>query len=130
MASGYCANLMESKFFIPHQQRNKALVAVKALPTLPNRSYMLVPNTFRQIDTLEKMLAAWGFETCSDDEENIVGIKFVAAYAADELYVLGAIAPYVKAGSYHQFQSRDGYVWRWEFDGATCKESHSHSGLQ
>jgi hypothetical protein len=129
MGSGYCANPMESKFFIPHHQHAKALSAVQTLPALPNRSYM-VPTNFRQIDSLKQMFTAWGFEILSDEKSNITDIQFVADHQADELALLRAISPYVEAGSYYQFQSRDGYVWRWDFDGADCKETHSHSGLQ
>lgn len=62
----------------------------------------------------------WALEF--DDNDNVIGIEMLTEYQGEEKRIFDAIAPYVKAGSYIQMSGEDGSIWRWVFDGTSCRE--------
>lgn len=62
----------------------------------------------------------WALEF--DDDDNVIGIEMLTEYGGPEDKLFGAIAPYVRAGSYIQMSGEDGSMWRWVFDGISYKE--------
>lgn len=50
-----------------------------------------------------------------DKNGDICGIEFTGEKYGDEKIFFGALAPYVKDGSYLCFKGEDGETWKWLF---------------
>lgn len=81
-----------------------------------------VDMTYVKSDDIEEIFKAWGFETDFDDQGNIVGLNFFFEKSGQEDLLLGAVAPYVKDGSYIEFMGEDGFRWKWVFENGIMVE--------
>lgn len=73
-------------------------------------------------ETLEDAMASWGYPIETDDEGNVIDIRFHGQKIGDEDQLFDAIAPYVEDGSYIEMTGEDDYVWRWVFNGNRVEE--------
>ncbi len=80
-----------------------------------------MPHDFQKFTDFPQIIAAWLWNIELDEEGNVVGIQFEAEKIGDEDALFGAIAPFVKAGSYIDMHGEDGARWRWAFDGTKCE---------
>lgn len=72
--------------------------------------------------TLEAAAAQCGWALEFDDNDNVIGIEHLNSYEGQEKLLFGAMAPYVKPGSFIEMAGEDGDFWRWYFTGEACKE--------
>jgi len=137
---GYCIEQKATDFFMKAEDKPKALEALKAIANDTDRmgggSFSGGERTFHFSwcdmsyvnDTVfEKAFKKlrWETEEYQDDEGNIIDIEFYGEkLGGDEEYILNAIAPFVKAGSYIEMYGEDGNIWRWAFNGEKCEEIH------
>jgi hypothetical protein len=126
---GYRMSLMGCDFFIPKENKEHALLAIKNLAgkeTINDGSgshfRWICTDEFLNVDTLEEAMYAWRWSILEDDNGNIVDIEFCGEKSGDDKILFTAIAKYVKSGSFIEMQGEDSYRWRWVFDGDTCKE--------
>lgn len=117
---GYCMSQRDCKFYVVNEKA--ALAAIKGLAgkeTMgPGHFSWVDTREFMMADTLEEAMSAWRWET----ESYWKYILFDGEKLGDDLLLFDAIAPYVEAGSYIEMQGEDGAIWRWIFDGKTCRE--------
>jgi len=119
---GYCVNLTDCKFDILKDNKAKALQAIKELMGKVNE---LRSNGFSWVSTddvlascsFEEAMECWRYPVKIDDNGDIVDIEFDGEKLGEEGLMFEAIAPYVVAGSYLQYQGDDGSIWRFVFDG-------------
>lgn len=71
--------------------------------------------------TLEEVLDMVGFSIDKDDDGNIVGLHYDSKTGCQETF-LSALAPYVRGGSYINWQGEEGELWRNEFSGGRMTE--------
>ena len=76
--------------------------------------------------TFKEVTEAFRWDTEEDKEGNVIHFSFTGQkYGGDELVFLNTIAPYVKKDSYIEMRGEEGELWKWYFDGETCKEHHA-----
>jgi len=128
---GYCMTIMGDDFIIKRDQHAGALAAIKALAgdeTITDSSgkhYRWTDTQeFLKATSLKDAMAAWRWhiEDSSILSGDIIGIDFWGEKMGDDIILFKAIAPYVVKNSYIQMNGEDGCIWRWVFDGTTCKE--------
>jgi hypothetical protein len=129
---GYYMNQMAQDFFIATENKQHALWAIKNLAgheTIEDgsgRHYSWVDTKgYLGADTLDRAMVAWRWEVSSDEDGNIDGIYFSGQKLGDDYILMKAIAKYVQAGSYIEMSGEDGCLWRYVFDGDTCKEVYA-----
>ena len=76
----------------------------------------------RKALTLEAAAAQCDWALEFDDNDNVIGIEHLNDYQGQEEKLFAALAPYVRPGSFIQMIGEDGELWRWSFDGVTCRE--------
>ena len=117
---GYCMKQRNSNFYVVDEEA--ALEAIKGLAgkeTMgPEHFSWVDTREFLYADTFEEAMNAWRWETDSDWKY----ILFTGEKLGDDNLLFDAIAPYVEAGSYIEMLGEDGQIWRWIFDGKTCRE--------
>lgn len=145
---GYCMDMTESDFVIPSDKVEAALEAVQGMgdPTYQRilcRGFAYVDEDFRECESFKEIMREWRWEVRIDNEDDerpkydedtgswipttedpgcVYDIYFSGENMGDDKDLLDTLAPFVKAGSYIQMQGEDGEMWRWVFDGETCKE--------
>jgi len=126
---GYCMQLIECDFVISHENKKKALMAIKNLvgsESIHDASgahfSWVTTSDFLNAETLEDALDVWRWEADTDEEGNIVDISFIGEKLGDDETLFKSIARFVNPGCYIQMEGEDGTLWRWVFDGANCKE--------
>ena len=115
---GYCIHKDESVFFIKRTDKKKALAAVKALGDQCWVDGSAVAKCRNLRDAMH--LYAWPIE--EDEDDNVIDIFFHGEKAGAEAELFGALAPYVKEGSFIHIIGEDGGHYRYLFDGKTCEE--------
>lgn len=117
---GYCIEQRDCKFYVVDEEA--ALAAIKELAgkeTMgPGHFSWVDTREFMAADTFEEAMDAWRWETNLYQKY----ILFNGEKLGDDKLLFDAIAPYVEAGSYIEMQGEDGAIWRWIFDGKTCRE--------
>lgn len=117
---GYCMKQRSSKFYVLDEEA--ALEAIKRLAgkeTIKPGHFSWVDTwEFITADTFEEAMDAWRWKV----ESSYKAIFFEGEKLGDDLLLFSTIAPYVEAGSYIEMQGEDGAIWRWIFDGKTCRE--------
>lgn len=129
-ARGYSANLRDSSFFIAARRKREALAAIKDLFTPEKIERLGSYGKYSWVNTgdalaarsLPTMMGEWGWPVELDEDDNVVGIQFDAGdnKLGSEPALWGALAPFVRAGSYLAMVGEDGEHWRWWFDGRNC----------
>lgn len=114
---GYYMELMESKFKMKSDSKDKALDALKDLAK--RKSLVWVYNEeVKNASTFEE--AMQGCRWAVEDKMN--SIYFEGEKYGDDDLIFNAIAPYVEDGSYIQINGEDGAIWRWVFENGKCFE--------
>ncbi len=118
---GYCITQTDSNFRIKKENRKAAFNAVKKIDTV---DYHWVPQGWSKgCKSLPSVLEYWGYEAEIDKETgDIIDVSFCREKLGDEVELFKALAPYVEKGSYIEMSGEDGALWRWSFNGKTCKE--------
>ena len=125
---GYCIFQGKSAFFMGNETLDRALKAIQGLhgkETIKDSSgkhFYWVANEFYLHDNLPHMLREWRWDASMDGDGNVVGLSFSGEKSGDDLILFGAIAPFVKKGSYIEMEGEDGECWKWVFNGKTCRE--------
>lgn len=127
---GYYIEIIDSEFFIAAEDKSLALQAIQDLPTDMGGGsssngvacFSWVDLNFRQAHFLEDCLSAWRWGADLDREGNISGLHFEGQKLGDEEFLFGAIAPFVKPGSYIEVHGEEGARWRWVFENGVCTE--------
>lgn len=79
-------------------------------------------------DDLAEDLQQMGFNVeTTDDGLSITGYDY--ENQGDEEDYLIALAPYVKAGSYLEWEGEDSLRWRWDFDGKDMYYTSGHTAF-
>lgn len=118
----------DSSFFIAKENIEAALKAIKNLhghETIKDSSgphFSWVDNNFFKINNFEDMMGEWRWEVEYNDNGDVDSISFTGEKSGDELKLFQAIAPFVKKDSFIEMDGEDNCMWRWVFDGTTCKE--------
>jgi hypothetical protein len=126
---GYHMELMDQSIFIPKENKEFALQAIKNLvgkETIvdsggPHFAWVSTDG-FLRAKTLQEAMCEWRWDISEDEDGNVDYISFGGEKSGDDEILFRAIAMYVKPGSFIEMQGEDGYRWRWVFDGDTCKE--------
>lgn len=125
---GYCMSHMGSEFFIAAKDAEAAAEAVRALHgkesirDCSGRHFSWVRGDFYLEEEDEEVFRAWRWDPVFDDDRNIVEVEFMGEKLGDDIIFFGALAPFVKKGSYIEMSGEDGERWRWIFDGKTVVE--------
>jgi len=130
---GYCMNQQEATFTIKPSNLAGALASIKALAggetikDASGRHYSWVSTEdFVKAETLSEAMNAWRWHvTCDEETGEVENILFEGEKLGDDPKLFNAIAPFVEPGSYIEMQGEDGSLWRWFFDGKTCKEKQA-----
>jgi hypothetical protein len=127
---GYSMQLVQSKFCIKKENKDKALEAIRALASDPTKMSgygysggqqtrhfsWVTTDEFYLAKTLEVALVAWRWKAQTDDAtQDVVDLEFHGEKLGDDSYLWDAIAPFVESGSYLQMAGEDGNSWRWCF---------------
>lgn len=124
---------MEANFFIPFENKEAALQAIKNLEGGETITYgsgkphfsWVDTEDFVNADTLKDALREWRWSVEEDGEGNIYDIYFEGEKLGDDNILFEAIAPYVKSGSFIQMCGEDGTIWRWVFENSKCEEKYA-----
>jgi hypothetical protein len=134
---GYCMNTRSTKFFMRSSDLEPALQAIKDLMNRASdigggASYRMgqTERFFSWVNTVEvtssltfvDAMRAWRWAVELDNDANAVDIEFWGEKLGDDHYLFEVIAPWVEEGSYIEMHGEDGAIWRWTFDGETCRE--------
>jgi len=74
--------------------------------------------------TLESALRAFGWDSHSDAEGDILHVWTAREELGYSEAMFGALASHIEPGSYVEFIGADGDVWRWSFDGRQVIETY------
>ena len=136
---GYCMNMQDSSFHIPKNNFSDALAAIKGVMNISDKmhgaSYEGGKETCRwyswvntdavlAAETLQEAMHVWRWKPYIGDSGDIEGISFYGEKSGQDEVFFGAIAPFVKSGSYICMHGEDGALWRWYFDGTLCLEQN------
>jgi hypothetical protein len=120
---GYCATQRDEEFFIPADRKAECVQAIKGLAGLRRQfGFSWVDDDFVEKNTFCEIMEAWRWEVSLSKDGDAIGICFQGEKLGDDDVLFGAIAPFVRAGSYIEMHGEDGAIWRWVFDGKECVE--------
>jgi len=116
---GYYMDLVEDDFFIPEENREAALAALKSVP---EKEVSWLRGSYLNAKTLAECVKCWrwDFHFLSNPESK--DIEFLGEKLGSDDLFFQTLAPFVKAGSYVEMRGEDGSHWRWVFDGKSVKE--------
>lgn len=72
-------------------------------------------------NTLGEVLAELGFDVDYDPDDNIVGLSYSSKIGQEALF-LETMAPFVRDGSYINWQGEDGEHFRYEFSNGSMRQ--------
>ena len=125
---GYCIYQAETKFRITAKNKAAALQAIKGLegeePPHPHLAWVETAD-FLKAETLEDALKVWRWHPKVDEKGNITDLEFTGEKYGDCILMFGAIAPYVKSGSFITMKGEDGAIFRWLFNKKEVKEQEA-----
>jgi hypothetical protein len=117
---GYCIEQRSADFRIKRSNFAGALKAIKGLADREHYSWVSA-SEFARAESLPEAMEAWRWSVTVKDDD-VTDIFFEGEKSGDDDTLLDAIAPFVEPGCYIEMQGEDGTLWRWVFDGKTCKE--------
>lgn len=140
---GYNAQIIGADFTLPADKLDAAFEALKELNqrddlksggswgSLPDGTYGKVGSHFSWMDddydktaqSAEHILLMLGFNISDAYEGEGIEIIGYDSKMGDEEHFIRALAPFVKPGSYLEWEGEDSKRWRWDFDGETMRES-------
>ena len=114
---GYYISMEESKFLIPNENVNSAMQAIKNAFKGKNKVNWVYEEDVKRAHEFSKLMEVCYWDIEYDEDGNVELINFNGEKFGEYIeFVLGAIAPYVEAGSYIEFSGEDGSRWRYIFD--------------
>lgn len=116
---GFSMSQAECKFHIDADDKGKALRAVKALVKKTKVTWADEAEVEGAKNLCDAM-AALNWEIEEDEGGAVVGIMFTGEKAGDEDKVFGALAPFVKDGSFIEMTGDEAAHWRWVFADGKC----------
>lgn len=134
---GYYMSQQSAKFTISKKNFDAALAAIKALASTPERmgggrynAGKMEEKWYSWVDmkeladakTLPEAIKAWRWTGFVEPDGDLTEINFDGENLGDDVILLEAIAPFVKAGSYIEMEGDEGCHWKWCFDGKTMTE--------
>jgi len=119
---GYCMDQVDSSFLLKEENQRAAYKAVKE--QMSDKSYSWVSaGWFKGLRDIYAVLEEWGYQPkLSEETGDIIDLTFSGEKIGQELELFNVIAPFVEKGSFLEMSGEEGSVWRWVFDGTTCKE--------
>ena len=111
-------------FVMNGEKLPEALKAVKALASTEkaNEYKWVGAEAVLKAETMEEALEEWSWGLEFNEDGNVESIRFDGEKSGDELELFKAIAPFVEVDSFIEMQGENGYLWRYRFDGKTCRE--------
>ena len=119
---GYEIRQGETSFFISKDHTEEALDAIHALAKKGKRFMWVENDEVLESSDIDAALWCWRWQSVYDDKDNIVDLEFEGEKGGDDDVLFGAIARFVRPGSFIQMSGVDGAVWRWVFKDNTCIE--------
>jgi len=119
---GYCIDLTDNKFKIKKENEFNVLIALKEFAE-KNTHIRWVDNVV--IEEANDIFSAFEeirYILSYDDNGDFILSYYSGEKLGDDEVILNAIAKYVEPNSYLQFCGEDGEIFRYVFDGETCKE--------
>lgn len=129
---GYYVNTMEQEFFLPKESLSDAYAAMVALNKTHHdqkrggswsngerqeRWFSWMPENYPDTcSTAKEIFDELGFEATLDEQGNVIGLYYNNKTGQEDLF-LGAIAPFVKKGSFMNWVGEDGAHWQYFFNG-------------
>lgn len=122
---GYCMSQVDGSFLMKRENQDAAFKAVKE--QMGGKAYHWQEASWmKNARDIQAVFDEWRYQPETDDETgDIVAIEFIGEKLGDELEFFKVIAPFVEKDSYLEMSGEDGSMWRWKFDGTTCKEIHA-----
>jgi hypothetical protein len=120
---GYCMTQENGSFRIKSDKKERAFWAAMAMPD--EDTHWVKRGWNKDLRDIEGALHAWRYDPEADEHGDIVDVQFIGEKLGDELLFFKAIAPFVEPGSFIEMRGEDGGMWRWVFDGTTCKEVYA-----
>lgn len=134
---GYCMDIHDQEFLLKKENKGGALAAIKELdPDKLGRGgrwekgeqverwfAWVDTDEYKNANTLEEALIAWGWSSCVDDgvdDGDIDSLEFKNEKSGQDELLFAAIAPFVEEGSHITMMGEDTAVWRWYFMGGKC----------
>lgn len=119
---GYYIEQNDTNFRINKDQFDAALAALKTLIlTKPMLSWVKGDEVLNA-KTLSDALTACRWTPYMDGKGNITHIEFTCEKLGNDEEIFGAIAPFVKSGSFIEMERSDGYRWKWVFKRKKLRE--------
>ena len=130
---GYCIDMRAASFRVPADNftaARDAIVKLMERGAKEGRGFSSGGNHFSWMNdhgitaetSFEDAMKAWRYPVFLDDEGNVNDIQFWGEKLGQEDLLFEVIAPFVTPGSHIEMHGEDGTIWRWQFDGKTCKE--------
>lgn len=116
----YDIEFRDASFFIPAKKKTEALSAINNLVGEIWVQYSRVRGTSDEWDSLTTAMADWRFPVETDEDGNVVDIKFTGEKAGETKKFFDAIAPFVKENSYIELMGANGEIWRLVFKDNMC----------
>jgi hypothetical protein len=117
---GYCISQRNSSFFISSKNITPVIKAIKSITSDGNYSW--VSDNFKNCNTIAELFKSWRYTIDYNDDCDIDSISFTGEKSGNCLVLFQAIAKFVKKGSFIEFQGEDGELFRFSFNGKSCKE--------
>ena len=112
---GYYIEQKDTNFRINKNQFDAALAALKKLILIKPRLTWVERDEVLNAETLFDALTACRWTPYMDVKGNITHIEFTCEKLGDDEEIFGAIAPFVKSGSFIEIEGSDSYHWKWFF---------------
>ena len=115
-------NQQDSKFLIKKENQGAAFRAIQELGQTGEDFWWVKASDFANMTDLLSALEEWRWEPDMDDDGNVHGVRFTGEKIGADKQLFDAIAPFVEPGSFIEMRGEDNAMWRWVFDGTSCKE--------
>ena len=128
----YKIKQIDSSFFIPNDMNYNVLKTIHNLVFNTDnmsinfgenhRGFPWVIMSYVKSNDLKHVFNCWRWNIKQDENNNIVNINFTGQNLGDDFFLFKSIAPFVKTGSFLEFESENNKKWRWIFENNICKE--------
>jgi hypothetical protein len=119
---GYCMSQSDSKFKILKDSFDKIKEAVLAAKERKTRFGFANIEHLNSNSNIEDIFEEFSWEIEKNEQGDVCYIQFTGEKMGNDLEFFNVIASHVVAGSFIEMSGEDGGLWRWVFDGKTCKE--------
>ena len=122
----------DSSFFISNENNTNVLKTIHSLILKTenmsvnfgenHRGFPWVIMSYVKSNDLKYVFNCWRWNIKQDENQNIIDIKFCGQNLGDDFFLFKSLAPFVKSGSFLEFESENNKKWRWIFEDNICKE--------